>query len=192
MRRRLVREMIGHLIQAPASVRSFYAEVMRRKHDDHHASHSDLVNQAFHIVSSSVFLACYVLAFWDLTTAMWASLTALFLRQVGHAVLEPPCHDKEATLLGFNTPSKTAILATYLLIPVVHLVARIWTGQEFGPMMAAVAREWFIWTGIVVGGRVAYLIWLHGFRLALVWLVKLVTDPVTDLIAYSPRYLGRA
>jgi hypothetical protein len=59
-------------------------------------------------------------------------------------------------------------------------------------LMAVVAREWFIWTGIVVGGRVAYLIWLHGFRLALVWLVKLVTDPVTDLIAYSPRYLGRA
>jgi glutamate-1-semialdehyde 2,1-aminomutase len=192
MRRRLVREMIGHLIQPPAAVRSFYGEVMRRKHDDHHASHSDLVNQALHIVSSSVFLGCYALAFWDLTTAMWASLAALFLRQIGHAVLEPPCHDKEALLLGFNTPSKTAILATYLLIPVAHLVARIWTGQEFGPMMAAVAREWFIWTGVVVGGRVAYLVWLHGIRLALVWLVKLVTDPVTDLIAYSPRYLGRA
>ena len=67
---------------------------------------------------------------------MWASRAALFLRQIGHAVLEPPRHDKEALLLGFNTPSKTAILATYLLIPVAHLVARIWTGQEFVPMMA--------------------------------------------------------
>ena len=71
-----------------------------------------------------MFLGCYVLAFWDLTTAMWAGLAALFLRQIGHAVLEPPCHDKEAILLGYNTPSKTLILATYLLIPVVHLGGR--------------------------------------------------------------------
>ena len=53
-----------------------------------------------------MFLGCYVLAFWDLTTAMWAGLAALFLRQIGHAVLEPPCHDKEATLLGYNTPQQ--------------------------------------------------------------------------------------
>ena len=119
-------------------------------------------------------------------------LAALFLRQIGHAMLEPPCHDKEALLLGYNTPNKTAILATYLLIPVVHLVARIWTGQEFGPMMAAVAREWFIWTGAWWAGASRTWSGLHGIRLALVWLVKLVTDPVTDLIAYSPRYLGRA
>ena len=165
---------------------------MRRKHDDHHASHSDLVNQLFHIISSSVFLGCYALAFWDLTTAMWAGLAALFLRQIGHAILEPPCHDKEALLLGFNTPSKTAILGAYLLIPVVHLLARPWTGEAFGPMMTAVAREWFLWTLVVVGGRVVYLVRAHDARLALVWFVKLATDPVTDLIAYSPRYLRRA
>ena len=41
-------------------------------------------------------------------------------------------------------------------------------------------------------GRVAYLVWAHGPRLALVWFVKLVTDPLTDLIAYSPRFLRRA
>jgi glutamate-1-semialdehyde 2,1-aminomutase len=192
MRSRLAKEMLGHLIQVPRPVRGFYAEVMRRKRDDHHASHSDVVNQLFHIISSSVFIACYVLAFWDLTTAMWASLAALFLRQVGHAILEPPCHDKEALLLGFNTPSKTAILGTYLLIPVVHLVMRHFTHQDFGAMAAAVARQWFLWTLVVVGGRVAYLVWRRNLYLALVWFVKLVTDPLTDLIAYSPRYLRRA
>ena len=141
-----------------------------------------------------MFLGCYVLAFWDLTTAMWASLAALFLRQIGHAVLEPPCHDKEALLLGFNTPSKTAILATYLL----DSRRRTWwrapgPGEEFGPMMAAVAREWFLWTGSW-WSRAASRTWSGStaLRLALVWFVKLVTDPVTDLIAYSPRYLRRA
>jgi glutamate-1-semialdehyde 2,1-aminomutase len=64
MRLRLIREVLSSLIPVPRAVQSFYAEVMRRKKDDHVASHSDTVN---HIVSSSVFLGCYVYAFWDLT-----------------------------------------------------------------------------------------------------------------------------
>jgi glutamate-1-semialdehyde 2,1-aminomutase len=193
MRRMLVREVLGSLMRVPGPLRTFYAEVMRRKKDDHHASHSDLTNQLFHIISSSVFLGCYALAFRDLTTAMWAGLAALFLRQVGHAVLEPPCHDKEALLLGFNTRNKTLILGAYLAIPVFHLLrAPDWTAVTLAPTMATIAQQWFLWTLAVVGGRVLYLMWAHNVWLALVWLVKLVTDPLTDIIAYSPRYLRRA
>ena len=193
MRKSLVREVVGSVVRLPAPVTSFYAEVMRRKQDDHHASHSNTVNQLFHILSSSVFIGCYALAFWDLTTAMWAGLAALFVRQLGHAVLEPPCHDKEATLLGFNTRNKSLILGVYLLIPAVHLAqADAWNAAVLGPIAAAVAAQWFLWTVAVVGGRVAYLVWKHGLRLALVWFVKLVTDPFTDVVAYSPRFLVRS
>jgi glutamate-1-semialdehyde 2,1-aminomutase len=193
MRMQLVREVVGSLVRVPRPLRTFYAEVMRRKKDDHHASHRDLTNQLFHIVSSSVFLGCYVLAFWDLTTAMWAGLAALFLRQIGHAVLEPPCHDKEATLLGFSTRNKTLVLGVYLAIPVVHLVLALeWTAATLGPLVAAVAQQWLGWTLLVVGGRVAYLMWAQNAWLAMVWLVKLATDPLTDIVAYSPRYLKRS
>jgi len=192
MRLRLVWEVLGHLVQVPPALRTFQAEVMQRKRDDHHASHTNIVNQLFHIISSSVFLACYALAFWDLTTAMWAGLAALFLRQIGHAVLEPPCRDREALLLGFNTPSKTAILATYLLIPIAHLVVRPWTTEALHPMLASVARQWFAWTIAVVAGRVIYLVWARDVWHALVWFVKLGTDPLTDLVAYTPRYLRGA
>ena len=44
----------------------------------------------------------------------------------------------------------------------------------------------------MVGGRVAYLMWAQNAWLAMVWLVKLVTDPLTDIAAYSPRYLRRS
>jgi len=193
MRRMLVREVLGSLLRVPRPVQTFYAEVMRRKKDDHHASHSDLTNQLFHIISSSVFLGCYALAFWDLTTAMWAGLGALFLRQMGHAILEPPCHDKEALLLGFNTRNKTLILGAYLAIPAFHLLrAEAWTLAALAPVMATVARQWFLWTLAVVGGRVLYLMWAHNVWLALVWIVKLMTDPLTDIAAYSPRYLRRS
>jgi glutamate-1-semialdehyde 2,1-aminomutase len=124
---------------------------------------------------------------------MWAGLAALFLRQLGHAILEPPCHDKEALLLGFNTRNKSLILGVYLAIPALHLLlAPAWTGEVLAGMMAKVAQEWFFWTLTVVGGRVLYLVWAHDVWLALVWVVKLVTDPLTDIVAYSPRYLRRS
>jgi glutamate-1-semialdehyde 2,1-aminomutase len=193
MRLNLIREVLMSLVPIPRTVQTVYTEVMRRKKDDHVASHSDTINQLFHIVSSSVFLVCYVYAFWDLTAAMWAGLAALFLRQFGHAILEPPCHDKEATLLGYNTRNKTLILGTYFVIPIANVV---WSGaysfETLRALAAPIAYQWFAMTATVVAGRVAYLIWAHGPWLALVWLVKLATDPITDVIAYSPRFLRPA
>jgi glutamate-1-semialdehyde 2,1-aminomutase len=193
MRTRLIREMIGSLVQLPRPLRSFYAEVMRRKEDDHHASHSNVTNQLLHILSSSVFLVCYVYAFWDLPGAMWAGMAALFVRQFGHAILEPPCHDKEATLLGYNTRNKSMILGSFLLLPFATVAyAGAFSLDGVRAVAPLVGYQWFAVMAAVVGGRVAYLVWKHGLRLALVWFVKLVTDPITDLIAYSPRYLRQA
>jgi glutamate-1-semialdehyde 2,1-aminomutase len=193
MRARLVKEMLGSLLLPPRAVQSFYAEVMRRKEDDHHASHSNLTNQLFHIISSSVFLLCYAGAFVDLATAMWAGMAALFLRQFGHAILEPPCHDKEATLLGYNTRNKSMILGGFFVLPLVTLAyTGAWTLDGMRAAAPLIGHAWFAMVASVVAGRVAYLVWKHGPRLALVWFVKLVTDPITDVIAYSPHYLKRA
>ena len=115
-------EMFGSLVQMPRPLKSFYMEVMQRKEDDHHASHSNGVNQFFHLLSSSVFIYCYILAFSNLITAMCLGLAALFVRQFGHAILEPPCHDKEKLLLGYNTRNKTLIVLGYFLIPVITAV----------------------------------------------------------------------
>jgi hypothetical protein len=57
----------------------------------------------------------------DLTTAMCLGLAALFVRRFGHAILEPPCHDKEKLLLEYNTRNKTLIVLGYILIALVHL-----------------------------------------------------------------------
>jgi glutamate-1-semialdehyde 2,1-aminomutase len=189
MRERLVREMFGSLVQIPKPLRSFYMELMQRKEDDHHASHSNEVNQFFHLLSSSVFIYCYILAFSDLTMAMCLGLAALFVRQFGHAILEPPCHDKEALLLGYNTRNKTLIVLGYVLIPVIHLShAGAWTSAVLISMIAPIALQWFFWTMAVVFGRVAYLMWKHDFRVSMIWFVKLVTDPLTDIVAYFPRW----
>jgi glutamate-1-semialdehyde 2,1-aminomutase len=195
MRMRLMREMVGSLVQVPKPLKSFYTEVMRRKKDDHHASHSNVMNQLLHLISSSTFIYCYVLAFSNLTRAMCFGLASLFVRQFGHAVLEPPCHDKEALLLGFNTRNKTLIVLGYLVLPILHLVqASSLTREGLSSMTTAVAQQWFLWTLAVVAGRVGYLVWKHNFRIAMIWFVKLVTDPLTDIVAYcsSPFSASKA
>ena len=70
---------------------------------------------------------------------MCYGLASLFVRQFGHAILEPPCHDKEALLLGFNTRNKTLIVLGYLLLPILHLVqAHALTPDVLTSMTAAV------------------------------------------------------
>ena len=185
MKIRLARDMAATLV--PEGLRSFYSDVMERKHDDHHASHNDKANQALHVVSSSVFIYCYVAIFADLTTAMCLGLAALFVRQFGHAILEPACHDEEVLLLGYTTREKTLIVLGYALVPVVDiLVAGTWRGT-----LDTIALHWFNWTVLVVGLRVAYLALKHNLRTSMVWFVKLVSDPMTDLMSYVPSLARR-
>ena len=189
MKRQLIREMLGSLVQPPKPLHTFYVEVMRRKKDDHHASHSNGINQFFHLLSSSVFIYCYILAFYDLTTAMCLGLASLVVRQFGHAVLEPPCHDKEALLLGYNTRNKSIIVVGYLLIPLIHYFRDSVPGVG---LIAPIALHWFFWTLSVVFGRVIYLFFKHDFRTSMIWFIKLITDPLTDIVAYFPRRVARA
>jgi hypothetical protein len=50
-----------------------------------------------------------------------------------------------------------------------------------GPTLA---HWWFYMTGAVVLGHVAFLAWKHDFWSSMIWFVKLVTDPFTDIAAY--------
>jgi len=77
-----------------------------------------------------------------------------------------------------------------LLIPIAEARALSW--EVFGSMIGPIALNWFLWTVLVVLGRVVYLVWRHGFRISMIWFVKLITDPVTDIFAYFPRWPQRA
>ena len=156
---------------------------MRRKHDDHVASHSHPTNQVLHFLSSSAFIACYVLLFINLPLAVWIGVVSLLVRQAGHLLIEPPCHDKEQLLLGFDTRSKTWIVGGFVLIPLVNWMLAP-AGSGFKAIAADVGAQWFVFTCLVIVGRVVVLVRRHGLTSSLVWFVKLVTDPLTDIKAY--------
>jgi glutamate-1-semialdehyde 2,1-aminomutase len=188
MRTQLIWEGVKSIVQIPKPLENFYVEIMQRKKDDHHASHSNLINQFFHLLSSSTFIVCYFLIFFRFDMAMFMGMAALFVRQFGHAILEPPCHDKEKALLGFNTRNKSIIVGGYFLIPIVQLVLLARSGHlawdSLYTVVPAVAEQWFLLTLAAVFGRVIYLIWAFDFRTSMVWFVKLITDPITDIAAY--------
>jgi len=193
MRQRLVREIVGGLVPVPKPLQTFYSAVKQRKEDDHHASHNNWMNQYLHLVSSSIFIYCYAILLVDLTQAMFLGLASLFVRQFGHAVLEPACHDEEALLLGYNTRNKTLIVLGYTLIPLALMArAGTWSLAGFVSLADQIALAWFGWTVLVVLGRVLVLTWKHDFGTAMIWFVKLVTDPFTDIVAYFPRRTQRA
>jgi glutamate-1-semialdehyde 2,1-aminomutase len=192
IRRNLIREIAGSLIPAFEPVRDFCSEIMQRKHDDHVASHSNLVNQFFHLLSSTAFIACYIWGYFDLTKAMYLGLGSLSIRQLGHVILEPPCHDKEQALLGFNTRDKSLLVAGYLLIPIIYLISGSFSLKTLHSMIPIVAHLWFFLTLAVILGHVVLLCWKYDFHSSMVWLIKLVTDPFTDIAAYYtsvPRIL---
>ena len=191
MKSRLTRELLESIVPIPKALQNFYAEIMRRKHDDHVASHSHPTNQFFHLLSSTTFIICYVLVFFEPVIAMWAGLISLLVRQAGHALIEPPCHDKEQLLLGFDTRSKTFIVAGFLLIPIANFVnATNVTWESFYATIAHnIAFHWYIFTTLVIASRVFTIIFKHGFYNSMVWFIKLITDPFTDITAYHRSLL---
>jgi len=195
MRSNLIREIAGSLIPIPQAVTGFYTEIMQRKHDDHVASHSNMINQFFHLLSSTAFIICYFWSFFDLTSAMCVGLASLSLRQFGHAILEPPCHDKEKALLGFNTRDKSLLVGCYVLVPIAYLFFKGTSSVgESSSLISVIAHLWFLLTLIAVLGHTALVAWKYDFRSSMIWLIKLLTDPFTDIAAYykSPRRLLEA
>tara|TARA_Y100000741_G_scaffold362231_1_gene347611 strand:+ start:797 stop:1426 length:630 start_codon:yes stop_codon:yes gene_type:complete len=156
------------------NINEFIKEINKRKMDDHHASHSNDVNQFLHFLSSSLFIYCYVIMTSELYKAVNYAILSMVLRQSGHIIFEPPSHDKQKLQLGFNTRAKMFVLGLYGLTPLTYIVE-----NDFYKIIV------YKTTFLIVGHTIA-LYNNYGFIIASVWLIKFLTDPFTDIIAYYP------
>ena len=173
----LPEKVTGHVLNPNDT---FIEGIMRQKHIDHEASHSNLINQFLHLISSSMFLYCYAIFFNDYERAVYLGLTSLVIRQAGHYIFEPPCHDKEQAMLGFDTQNKVKIVITYGAVPALVLAQLIFSAG----IQMSVAQMWLLTTFCVVFGRVGYLWYTYNFVVSMHWYVKFITDPFTDIPAY--------
>ena len=188
MRARLMRELAGSLLQLPPPVRTFYRGSCSARKTI--IMRHTVTRRISSCISSARACSsyCYAVIFSDLTTAMCLGLASLLVRQFGHAVIEPACHDKEELLLGYTPATRHSSSSEYLLIPVIDVArAGVWTMAGFTAQLDIIALHWFRWTAFVVLLRVSYLIWKHDLRSSMIWFVKLITDPFTDIVTYFPR-----
>lgn len=186
---------------------SFLEELAIQRWDDHRYYHQSRINQALHLFSALCFLATYVLIpFEPAIAAILGWVVAMWSRQIGHFFFEPTGYDhvndasfahKEAIKVGFNLRRKVVLLVAWVAVPVL-----LWWAQSNGFLPPAseastfVDRVGYTWLSLAaVGllGRTAFLMATRNVQTGLVWLTKILTDPVNDVRTYykAPYYLWK-
>ena len=185
-----------------------FLEALRtQRWDDHRYYHHSRINQSLHFVSAVSFLCAYVLVFTDpVAAAMVGWLFAMVSRQAGHFFFEPKGYDevnqatheyKEEIKVGYNLKRKVVLLGLWVAVPLA-----LWADPRLFGLYPAESTSGFIervgltWLALGIGGllfRTVHLFYLQGLQTGLVWMTKILTDPLHDIKLYhkAPLYLLR-
>lgn len=174
-------------------------ELARQRWDDHRYYHHCRINQSLHLLSAISFVAAYALLFVD---PAWAAIVgwcvSMTTRQAGHFFFEPRGYDqvnaasdehKEAIKVGYNIRRKLVLMAVWLAVPLL-----LWLAPGLGGLVepAATWQGWvhdvgIAWLALAVAGllfRVGQLALTQGWRTALAWAMKILSDPFHDIALY--------
>jgi len=174
--------------------------------DDHRYYHHSRINQFLHLISALSFLVAYVYLFVDpVVSAYIAWLVAMTGRQAGHFFFEPKDYDtynqatqdyKEEIKVGYNLKRKRVLIACWLAVPLLaffdaEFMNMLVPAQDTETFLNRVGMGW-LWLGVAaVAFRMVQLTVKDSVKTAVVWCIKIVTDPFHDVIIYrkSPLYL---
>ena len=185
------------------------SETLREQRwDDHRYYHHSRINQFLHLLSALSFIVAYVYLFIDpVVSAYIAWLFAMTTRQAGHFFFEPKDYDtynqatqdhKEAIKIGYNLKRKRVLIACWLAVPVLAyfdaaLFNFVMPDAAPDTLIDRIGWGW-LWLGLAaVVFRMIQLTAIQSRRVALVWCIKILTDPFHDAVIYrkSPIYLLR-
>lgn len=186
----------------------FLDDLRTQRWDDHRYYHHSRINQALHLVSAISFLVAYAWLWIDpVVSALIAWLVSMTSRQAGHFFFEPRGYDainqvthayKEDVKVGYNLRRKVVLMALWAAAPLLLATAPGLFGllpvyEGWGGYVRQVGA---LWLAIGIGGllfRTVHLFFLRDVRTGLVWLTKIVTDPVNDIRLYhrAPLHLLR-
>ncbi len=180
-------------------MKGFLEELQIQRWDDHRYYHHSRINQSLHFVSACAFLVAYAMLFTSpAMAAVIGWLISMVARQSGHFFFEPLCYDevdqasqeyKEAIKLGYNLKRKVVLMAIWVLAPFVLLFDPTLFGifdpaEHVSDMLDHVG---LIWLFVGIGGllfRTFHLFYLRGVQTGLVWMTKILTDPLNDIVLY--------
>jgi uncharacterized membrane protein len=187
-------------------VKSFFKDLQVQRFDDHRYYHHSRINQSLHLLSAVSFLVAYAMLFINPpVAALLAWLVSMVSRQAGHFFFEPKGYDhinqatheyKEEIKVGYNLQRKVVLMAIWALSPVLLWAQPTLFGlmQPYESFNEFVLNVGWMWLWIGVAGllfRMAQLFVLQNIQTGMVWVCKILTDPVHDILLYykSPWYL---
>lgn len=187
---------------------TIFETLREQRWDDHRYYHHSRINQFLHLLSALSFIVAYVYLFIDpVISAYIAWLFAMTTRQAGHFFFEPKDYDtynqatqdhKEAIKIGYNLKRKRVLIACWLAVPVLAyfdaaLFNFVMPDAAPDTLIDRIGWGW-LWLGLAaVVFRMIQLTAIQSRRVALVWCIKILTDPFHDAVIYrkSPVYLLR-
>ncbi|KYK50158.1 hypothetical protein A1D31_39225 [Bradyrhizobium liaoningense] len=174
--------------------------------DDYRYYHQSRTNQTLHLISAFIFLGCYGLLFKDPAMAGLVGWLAMLTRQAGHFFFEPSGYDdvnnvsneyKEAVKVGYNQARKTVLLIIWALAPfALYVFPRFGMFDPPAGRLGFIRQVGTVWLVIGIGGGLFRMIQLFVTRdgqTAIVWVFKVLTDPLHNVALYykSPLALLR-
>lgn len=187
---------------------NFLQALREQRWDDHRYYHHSRVNQSLHLVSALSFLTAYLFVFINPVVAVLLGwLVAMCSRQVGHFFFEPKGYDlvnaathehKERIKVGYNLRRKVVLLSVWAACPLLLLLAPSLFGLlvPHDGVYGYIYNLSLLWLAVAAGGLVArtiHLFFIRDITTGLVWFVKILTDPFSDVRLYykAPYYLLR-
>jgi len=176
--------------------------------DDHRYYHHSRINQFLHLISALSFIVAYIYLFIDpVVSAYVAWIISMTTRQAGHFFFEPKDYDtynqatqdyKEEIKVGYNLKRKRVLIACWLAVPLLAyfdaaLFNFVMPDAAPDTLIDRIGWGW-LWLGVAaVVFRMIQLTAIQSRKVALVWCLKILTDPFHDAIIYrkSPIYLMR-
>ena len=176
--------------------------------DDHRYYHHSRINQFLHLISALSFIVAYIYLFVDpVVSAYIAWLISMTTRQAGHFFFEPKDYDtynqatqdhKESIKIGYNLKRKRVLIACWLAVPLLAyfdaaLFNFVMPDAAPDTLLDRIGWGW-LWLAVVaVVFRMIQLTAIQSRRVAIVWCIKILTDPFHDAMIYrkSPLYLMR-
>jgi hypothetical protein len=193
-------------------MQSFRQALQTQRWDDHRYYHHSRINQSLHLLSATSFVCAYVLMFTNpVAAALIGWLVSMTSRQAGHFFFEPKGYDvvnqathehKEDIKVGYNLRRKVVLMAIWALSPaVLWLDPTLFGLYQVAPTDNPLNAEFVqhvgqVWLAVGLGGllfRTVHLFFIKDVQTGLVWMTKIVTDPLHDIKLYykAPLYLLR-
>jgi hypothetical protein len=189
-------------------MKELLATLKTQRWDDHRYYHHSRINQFLHLISALSFIVAYIYLFIDpVVSAYVAWIISMTTRQAGHFFFEPKDYDtynqatqehKEEIKIGYNLKRKRVLIACWLAVPLLAyfdaaLFNFVMPDAAPDTLLDRIGWGW-LWLGVAaVVFRMIQLTAIQSRKVALVWCIKILTDPFHDAIIYrkSPIYLMR-